>query len=106
MSVLRLKIKGWEDGEQVERRLEKPDRWQLHSADQVTLVIDDVEVTINQKVSPLAAERATQNQICSTVSLHTSGSPCSLVAEWAVSITHLAAAWQQRQLPHCARSHS
>lgn len=50
MSVLRLKIKGWEDGEPVERWLEKPDRWQLHSADQVTLVIDDMEVTINQKV--------------------------------------------------------
>lgn len=50
MSVLRIKIKGWEDGEQVERWLDKPDRWQLHSADTVTLVIDDMEVTINQKV--------------------------------------------------------
>ena len=51
MSSLRLKIKGWEDGQPVERWLERPDRWQLHSADQVTLVIDDMEVTINQKVS-------------------------------------------------------
>lgn len=51
MSVLRLKIKGWEDGEPVEKWLEKPDRWQLHSADQVTLAIDDMEVTINQRVS-------------------------------------------------------
>lgn len=50
MSSLRLKIRGWEDGEPVERWLDKPDRWQLHSADQVTLVIDDVEVTIHQKV--------------------------------------------------------
>lgn len=50
MSSLKLKIKGWEDGEPVERWLERPDRWQLHSADQVTLVIDDMEVTINQKV--------------------------------------------------------
>lgn len=50
MSVLRLKIKGWEDGEPVERWLDRPDRWQLHAADQVTLVLDDMEVVINQKV--------------------------------------------------------
>jgi hypothetical protein len=47
---MRLQIKGWEDGEPVDKFLEKPDRWQLHSADQVTMHIDDLSVTINQKV--------------------------------------------------------
>jgi hypothetical protein len=50
MSILRLRIQGWEDGEPVERWLERPDRWALHSADTVTLVVDDWEVTINQRV--------------------------------------------------------
>lgn len=63
MSVLRLKIKGWEDGEPVERWLEKPDRWQLHSADQVTLVIDDMEVTINQKVLHSQHQQQHQHQL-------------------------------------------
>lgn len=70
MSSLKLKIKGWEDGEPVERWLEKPDRWQLHSADQVTLVIDDVEVTINQKVQQ--AELLPWGQHSATQLLHTS----------------------------------
>jgi hypothetical protein len=71
MSVLRLKIKGWEDGEPVERWLEKPDRWQLHSADQVTLVIDDMEVTINQKV--LCSHRQQQQQPMSSMSTSSQG---------------------------------
>lgn len=37
MSSFKLQIKGWEDGERVDKILEKPDRWQLHSADQVRL---------------------------------------------------------------------
>jgi hypothetical protein len=36
MSTLKLQIKGWEDGERIDKILEKPDRWQLHSADQVS----------------------------------------------------------------------
>jgi hypothetical protein len=36
MTTLKLQIKGWEDGERVDKMLEKPDRWQLHSADQVS----------------------------------------------------------------------
>jgi hypothetical protein len=65
MSVLRIKIKGWEDGQQVERWLDKPDRWQLHSADTVTLVIDDMEVTINQKVGrQWAASGGSSRRLC------------------------------------------
>lgn len=50
MSRLVLRIKGWEDGQPVERELERPDRWALHASDQVTLLLDDMSVSINQKV--------------------------------------------------------
>eukprot|EP00775_Hariotina_reticulata_P013046 gene13044-13173_t len=57
MSTMRLQIKGWEDGEPVDRFLDKPDRWQLHSADQVTMHIEDLSVTINQKPHAITAKK-------------------------------------------------
>jgi hypothetical protein len=41
----------WEDGERVCRTLEAPDRWALHSADEVTVEVGDVAVQMRQMVS-------------------------------------------------------
>uniref|UniRef100_A0A383VXQ9 FAM86 N-terminal domain-containing protein n=1 Tax=Tetradesmus obliquus TaxID=3088 RepID=A0A383VXQ9_TETOB len=57
MSSFKLQIKGWEDGERVDKILEKPDRWQLHSADQVIMHIDDMQVVINQKPHEVTAKK-------------------------------------------------
>ncbi|KAF8071200.1 Vcpkmt [Scenedesmus sp. PABB004] len=57
MTTLRLTVKGWEDGEPVERELERPDRWALHAAEQVTMTIDDLSVTINQRPHAVTAKK-------------------------------------------------
>eukprot|EP00878_Enallax_costatus_P045544 GHUV01054954.1.p1 GENE.GHUV01054954.1~~GHUV01054954.1.p1 ORF type:complete len:230 (+),score=59.48 GHUV01054954.1:259-948(+) len=57
MTSLKIQVKGWEDGEPVNRLLEKPDRWLMHASDQIILHIDDVQVTVNQKPHAVTAKK-------------------------------------------------
>lgn len=41
----------WEDGEQVTRHLEGPDRWEVHSAEEVVLCMDHLTIQVVQQVS-------------------------------------------------------
>lgn len=40
----------WEDGEVVEKELEKTDRWEIHSAHEVHVTVNGVSVALQQKV--------------------------------------------------------
>jgi hypothetical protein len=41
----------WEDGQPVETVLDKPDRWLMHSADQIQVEFgDEISILVNQKV--------------------------------------------------------
>ncbi|GIL98562.1 hypothetical protein Vretimale_3918 [Volvox reticuliferus] len=58
MEGLQITIKGWEDGERYERQVETTDRWVLHTADELTLVVNDEKsVTITQQPKAINATR-------------------------------------------------
>lgn len=66
MASLRLLLRGYEDGQPMEKVLETPDRWTMHAADQLVVTIDDVEIVINQRVS---AANTTPVQHCMDASV-------------------------------------
>ncbi|GBF87904.1 N-lysine methyltransferase-like protein [Raphidocelis subcapitata] len=53
-----LHVKGWEDGEPIERTLDAPDRWVMHSADEISVELDDgTRVAVKQKPRDIPASR-------------------------------------------------
>ncbi|KAG2439293.1 hypothetical protein HXX76_004652 [Chlamydomonas incerta] len=68
MEGLKITIKGWQDGERFERRLqpdEPTDRWTLHAAEELTLEFDEGKaVTIQQEPKKINATRIGVGAVC------------------------------------------
>lgn len=53
-SFLALEFERWEDGERVRKRLEEPNRWEVHSAEEVDVTLGDLRLRILQQPHQLA----------------------------------------------------